>query len=140
MGMLGIVKEYTCTACGQYFESALPVCTTCGDDKPKRTFTGPPSFKSDHTKAKDTSIKEFVDHYSLGDFSNNQSTAHEKKTPHQWMAPTAVQNSPDINAAHPELNESRPDLVKGAMQAAKEKVLHPQFVSRDKTQTARPGA
>ena len=133
-----VIKEWHCGACGFDFDSALPICGHCGATEPyvTRAFRTAPGFKGDKTKQLDLSLNNFTKQYGLTDFSNNQSTSHEKKYLGFDGKPISLDETwkpaTDIISA-PEAGESRGDLLKSIMPEAakpigKERVV----VARDR--------
>jgi len=133
-----VIKEWHCGACGFDFDSGLPICGHCGATEPYviRAFRTAPGFKGDKTKQLDLSLSNFTKSYGLSDFSNNQSTSHEKKYPgadgkpitlaDTWKPANQVVSAPDDG-------ESRGDLLKSIMpEAAKPIGKQKIVVARDR--------
>ena len=129
---MAVVKEWHCGACGLDFDSSLAVCGRCGAVDPyvERAFRTPPGFKGDKTKLLDTSLDKFTKQYGLSDYSNNQSTKHEKNFDHLWKPANQVVSAP-------EPGESRGDLIRSLSQdAAKPVGKNKIIVGRSKEKAA----
>ena len=129
-----VVKEWHCGACGLDFDSQIEICPRCGATEPYvvRAFRTPPGFKSDQTKITDTSLQNFTQHYGLSDFSNNPSTAHEKKYMGADGTPISLNDTwmPAGNVVSaPEPGESRADVLKAMMPAAALPVKKPTIIN-----------
>lgn len=87
--MAGVLKEYRCNECGRVFDSTVPSCIHCGTTNIKRIFLTPIAIKSDRTKLNDSNMEHLCESYGLTDFSNNESTKHDKSPALQagWVAP-----------------------------------------------------
>ena len=118
-----VIKEWHCNGCGKDLEGEFPICGFCGATDPYvvRAFRTPPGFKGDKTKLLDVSLNNFTKQYGLSDFSNNLSTAHEKKYAgldgkpislnDTWKPASEVVSAPDPG-------ESRADLIKSLTKEA----------------------
>lgn len=120
---MAVIKEWHCGACGRDFDSALAICGFCGATEPfvVRAFRTAPGFKGDKTKQLDLSLSNFTKQYGLSDFSNNQSTAHEKKYAGFDGKPMSLNDTwkPATNVTTaPEAGESRGDLIKSLIPEA----------------------
>lgn len=124
---MGVVKEWHCGGCGLDFDSEVPACFRCGAAEPHvtRAFRTAPGFKGDKTKLLDTSLQNFTKHYSLSDFSNNPSTAHEKKYPGMDGQPITLNDTwkpANQVVSAPEPGESQADLVRSLVKTASEPI------------------
>lgn len=127
---MGVIKEWTCSDCGNEFDSDLPCCSNCGSENVQRAFRTAPGFKGDKTKMKDSSLREFTNQYGLSDFSNNQNTKHEKKTSHEWKPVSDLVSDPNVRGGESKLIKDLSPTAKQSVRNAK--VLNPrlQAVSR----------
>lgn len=112
-----VIKEWHCGGCGLDFDSEFPICGRCGAAEPHvvRAFRTAPGFKGDKTKLLDTSLQNFTQHYGLSDYSNNQSTAHEKKYAGPDGKPISLDDTwkpANQVVSAPDAGESRADLIK----------------------------
>jgi len=133
-----VIKEWHCGACGCDFDSEFAICGRCGATEPyvARAFRTAPGFKGDKTKQLDLSLSTFTKTYGLSDFSNNQSTSHEKKyagfdgkpisLDDTWKPASQITRSP-------EAGESRGDLLRSLIpEAAKSLTSRKIVVGRDR--------
>lgn len=95
---MAVVKEWHCNGCGLDFDSTLNVCGRCGATDPyvMRAFRTAPGFMGDTTKATDNSLSRFTKQYGLSDFSNNQSTKHEKNFDNLWAPVSDLASMPEL--------------------------------------------
>lgn len=97
-----VIKEWHCGACGFDFDSGLAICGHCGATEPyvTRAFRTAPGFKGDKTKQLDLSLSNFTKTYGLSDFSNNQSSKHEKNFDHLWKPASEIVSAPETGESH----------------------------------------
>lgn len=132
---MAVIKEWHCNGCGFDFDSDIPVCGKCGAVDPHvvRAFRSPFAFKGDKTKQLDMSLESFTKHYGLSDFSNNQSTSHEKKYIGLNGQPislndTWMDNSKGVVSSEPDKGESQGALIENLMKTAGEGVTTKKIV------------
>ena len=131
---MAIIKEWHCGACGLEFDSGFPVCGRCGATEPyvTRAFRTAPGFIGDQTKRTDTSLLNFTQQYGLSDFSNNQSTKHEKDLSSTWHPTSDLVNDPSLVG-----NKGEAALIKSLIpEAAKPVTSKKIIVGREKNVAA----
>ena len=103
-------KEFACPVHG-YFESALPICVTCGNTDVKRVFVTPPAFKGDRTKLHDSELRQLTMQYGMTNYTNNENTKHTTDHSGVWHNPKeAIKTMPHLFTGGVNVNQTRDAL------------------------------